>query len=148
MTAFAEEDVGLRALLDILAPAAHAADPATGTVRRKKQRFCLKKRRLREEGVPEVEAEPRPTSISIVERLSSETVSVCWSDARMGRYSEQIWRLGRARTDSFCMLTGRPIRYGDRIFRPRTQQGYLTSDHNRMILACAVDDLCCSAGGE
>ncbi|MPW24029.1 DUF3331 domain-containing protein [Paraburkholderia sp. CNPSo 3157] len=144
MTTLSEEDIGRRALLDILVPVAHASDSATDTARRKKQRFRLKKRRLREEGTSEVDAEPRPTRISVVERLSSETVSVCWSDARMGRYAEQIWRLGRARTDSFCLLTGRQIRYGDRIFRPRTEQGYLTVDHNRMILACAVDDSCCT----
>lgn len=144
MTTLAEEDIGRRALLDILIPVEHAPDSSTGTARRKKQRFRLKKRRLREEGAPAVDVEPRPTHISVVERLSSETVSVCWSDARFGRYSEQIWRLGRARSDSFCLLTGRQIRYGDKIFRPRTQQGYLTPDHNRMILACAVDDLYCT----
>jgi hypothetical protein len=144
MGTLAEEDVGRRALLDILTPVAHASESATDTARRKKQRFRLKKRRLREERAPEVDVEPRPTHISVVERLSSETVSVCWSDARMGRYSEQTWRLGRARTESYCLLTGRQIRYGDRIFRPRTEQGYLTPDHNRMILACAVDDLCCT----
>ncbi|WP_369122649.1 DUF3331 domain-containing protein [Paraburkholderia piptadeniae] len=96
MGTLAEEDIGRRALLDILIPNAHTPDSATGTARGKKQRFRLKKRRMREERAPEVDAEPRPTCISVVERLSSETVSVCWSDARMGRYSEQVWRLGRA----------------------------------------------------
>ncbi|HEX7908005.1 MAG TPA: DUF3331 domain-containing protein [Paraburkholderia sp.] len=90
-----------------------------------------------------VVADPIPARISI-ERLSSEAVSVCWSDARLGRCSEQIWRLGRARIDSYCLLTGRRIRYGDKVFRPRTQRGYPSPEYNRMILACVLNDFFCN----
>lgn len=90
-----------------------------------------------------VVADPVPARISI-ERLSSDAVSVCWSDARLGRCSEQTWRLGRARIESYCLLTGRRIRYGDKVFRPRLQQGFPSPEHNRMILACVLNDFCCT----
>ncbi|MFP3646030.1 DUF3331 domain-containing protein [Paraburkholderia sp. SIMBA_054] len=141
MDALVEDEIGRRALLDILTSVAHTPDSKTGIERRKKRRFYLKKRRLREDSVSAVDPQPRPTHISVIERLSSETVSVCWSDARMGHYSDQVWRLGRARADSFCLLTGRQIRYGDSIFRPRAERGYLMTDHSRMILAWAVDEV-------
>jgi hypothetical protein len=139
MSTLVEGDIGRRALLDIVTPAAQTVDSAAVTGHRKKQKFRLKKR-PHDEAPPTVDVPPRPTHITIVERLSSESVSVCWSDARLGRYSDQTWRLGRARIDSLCLLTGRRIRYGDKIFRPRTQQGYLSPEYNRMILACVVDD--------
>lgn len=142
MTMFVEEDIGRRALLDILTSVAQTPHSNAGAPpRKKKQRFRPKKRLRDEDAAPSVEAEPQPTCVSIVERLSSETVSVCWSDARMGHCSEQTWRLGRSRIEAFCALTGERIRYGDRIFRPRTQRGCGCPGQGRMILACAVDEL-------
>lgn len=143
MTELAKEDIGRRALLDVLTSATQTPASSTGVERRKLQRFRLKKR-LRAEAVSTVDVESRLTRISIVERPSSETVSVCWSDARMGRFSDQIWRRGRARTNSFCLLTGRQIRHGDEIFRPTKQVG-LAADQDRMMLACAVDEVASAA---
>jgi hypothetical protein len=137
MATLVEEDIVQRALLDILDPPTQTPESSTGVQHREKKKYRLKKRLLGQ-GLPAANAVPRSIRISVVERLSSETVSVCWSDATMGRCSEQTWRLGRARTNSFCLVTGSQIRYGDEIFRPRIQQGDLSAAHDRMILAWVV----------
>jgi hypothetical protein len=84
--------------------------------------------------------EPPPIHISIVERLTARTLSVYWSDPRSGHYGDQIWRIGLARVDSHCVLTGLPIRRGDPIFRPRLFGSYRPANSHRMILASAAFD--------
>ncbi|WP_429563219.1 DUF3331 domain-containing protein [Paraburkholderia sp. MM6662-R1] len=79
--------------------------------------------------------------MSVLERLSSKSLSVSWSDPCTGRYADQIWRFGLAQVDSFCALTGRPIRRGDPVFRPRLSSTRLPANHNRMILASAIPDI-------
>ena len=142
MTCRNEDNIVRRALIALLEPkpVAWEAEATANTrisTRKYRQSDCAATGALEP-----VAAAVVPVRISIVERLSSETVSVCWSDATLGRYAEQTWRLGRARIDSHCLLTGRRIRYGDHVFRPRKPQGYLNPEHNRMILACVVNDFC------
>jgi hypothetical protein len=81
-----------------------------------------------------------PTRFQIVERLSRETLSVYWSDARTGRYADQLWRLGRARIRSFCVLTGVPIQVGDLVYRPKSQSTGSPANRDFMILADMVHD--------
>ncbi|WP_090869618.1 DUF3331 domain-containing protein [Paraburkholderia diazotrophica] len=141
MTCRDEDNIVRRALIALLAPkpfASEAEATANTCIRKKKYRRSSRAASTFEPVV----AEPIPARFSIVEWLSSETVSVSWSDATLGRYSGQTWRLGRARIESYCLLTGRRIRNGDKVFRPLTQQGYLSSEYNRMILACVVNDFC------
>jgi hypothetical protein len=45
---------------------------------------------FRTEAVEEVRA---PARFEIVERLSRETLSIYWSDARKERYADQLWSL-------------------------------------------------------
>jgi hypothetical protein len=79
-------------------------------------------------------------SVSIVEKLSSKTLSVSWSDARTGRCSEQIWRFGRARFDSRCVVSGKPIRRGEAVFRPQSDGVIHPATRYHMILASSVPD--------
>jgi hypothetical protein len=81
-----------------------------------------------------------PTRLEIVERLSRETLSIYWSDARTGLYADQLWRLGRARVRSFCVLTGAPIHVGDPIYRPKSRSASSPSNWDSMILAEMVHD--------
>ncbi len=85
-------------------------------------------------------SEQQPLRISIVERLTESTLSVDWSDPCLGHYSDQIWRIGLARVNSNCVLTGVPIRRGDTIFRPRLGGMYRPANSHRMILASAASD--------
>jgi len=79
-----------------------------------------------------------PLHISIVERISPRLISISWSSPCMGHYADQVWRVGLARAESRCALSGASIRPGDAIFRPRSHGSRVPINHNRMILASAV----------
>ncbi|WP_246089251.1 DUF3331 domain-containing protein [Paraburkholderia guartelaensis] len=57
--------------------------------------------------------EPVPARISIVEQLTSQTLSVYWSHPQSGHCADQVWRKGVARRPSFCALRGMRIYPGD-----------------------------------
>ncbi|MBP0595046.1 DUF3331 domain-containing protein [Paraburkholderia sp. LEh10] len=140
MVILTDEEVVRRTLLDVLGHISQTSNTKHGTEPEKKKRFRFKRNKQieisRTDGI-----EPPISHFLIVDRPSSLTVSVCWSDPRYGRHDEQTWRLGRARFESFCLLTGGAIQHGDQIFRPRaTRGGHAESD--RMILASAVDGFC------
>lgn len=139
MNAPEEEDIEQCPLLSILTPVAYAIDSASKPARRNRRRCKLKSARVSSDVTPVVHVDLRLASVSIVERSSSQTVTVRWSDARIGHFAEQIWCLGRSCADSFCVLTGQKILCGDKVFRPRIRQG-VAPDQDRMILARAVDD--------
>jgi hypothetical protein len=73
--------------------------------------------------------------ISSVERRSTSTIVVSWSDATRGRYLDQVWRAGYARAAGFCGLTGVPVRRGDVVFRPLLRGGVAPVNAFDMILA-------------
>ncbi|WP_309296247.1 DUF3331 domain-containing protein [Caballeronia novacaledonica] len=79
-----------------------------------------------------------PARIEIVERPSSETLTIYWSDARTGRYADQLWRLSRARVKTFCVLSGAPIHVGDEVFRPQSRGVDGPTNRDFMILADAI----------
>ncbi|MFP3605972.1 DUF3331 domain-containing protein [Paraburkholderia sp. SIMBA_053] len=99
---------------------------------------------MRRERVPSVRRAhranwlPQPARIFVHEVLSAHTVSVCWSDSQSGHYAEQVWRLGLARNDGYCALSGLPIMEGDEVFRPRRSTTCVPANWNRMILASEV----------
>jgi hypothetical protein len=140
MATLTDEEFVRRALLDVLGHSPETSNEKHRSRRHKKNRFRFKKNNKREISRP-VYVEPPILRFSIVDRPSSLTVSVCWSDPRYGRHDDQTWRLGRARFESCCLLTGGAIRHGDRVFRPRTKRG-VQPDYDQMILASAVDEFC------
>ncbi|WP_083973157.1 DUF3331 domain-containing protein [Caballeronia cordobensis] len=79
-----------------------------------------------------------PLHVSVVEKLSSTTISIRWSDPCSGHYASQIWGIAVARADSICVLSGKPIRTGDAVFRPRAYGAQTPINRHRMILASAV----------
>jgi Domain of unknown function (DUF3331) len=96
-----------------------------------------------EHGVAALEAGPEarvgaPARLEIVERISWQTLSIYWSDARTGLYADQHWRLGRARERSVCALTGAAIEVGDLIYRPRAHGPGKPANGHFMILAAMV----------
>ncbi|MDN7652757.1 DUF3331 domain-containing protein [Burkholderia multivorans] len=68
-------------------------------------------------------------------------ISISWSNPCMGHYTDQVWRIGLARTSAVCMLSGVSIRPGDAVFRPRVRGSHVPINHDRMILASAVAGL-------
>ena len=73
-------------------------------------------------------------------RLSDVTISVSWHDPTSCRYDDQTWRLGIARYDGRCALTGLPIYEGGKVYRPIPLRP-APSNSNAMILAVAVEHL-------
>jgi hypothetical protein len=135
MTRPVEEDIVRRALVGVLMPTPLESIKKAQYGPKKKFRMT---KRPPPEALEPVPVEPPPAHISILEQLSSKTLSVCWSDPRSGHYADQVWRIGLARMDSFCVLTGMPIRRGDPVFRPRACESYFPANRDRMILASAV----------
>jgi hypothetical protein len=74
-------------------------------------------------------------SIRRIERQTESTILVSWSDPTLGRYQDQTWRAGFARTAGVCGLTGMPVRRGDPVFRPVVRGGFRPLNAFDMILA-------------
>ncbi|WP_109476081.1 DUF3331 domain-containing protein [Paraburkholderia sp. C35] len=130
-----DDDIVERALLRLLFPGKLQALPPVETSYSKKMR-----RASVAAGQKNHDAEwiPLPARIFVHEILSAHTVSVSWSDSQTGHYAEQIWRLGLARNDGYCALSGLPIVEGNDVFRPRRSATGVPANWSRMILASAV----------
>ena len=131
---FADDDVFERALMRLLDPSrtAGARDDMPGATGWRR-RACAA-------SVMTAHARPprRRLRIRIVEILSDTAVSVRWSDPRFGHFGEQLWHCVTARTASRCVLTGAPIKPGDRVYRPRGRGRTVPCNWDRMIHAAAV----------
>jgi hypothetical protein len=79
--------------------------------------------------------------ITLIRRHDPESITVCWSDATYGRYSDQLWRVCTARRSSVCALTGEKIRRGDAVFRPSPNRRHRPANADAMILASKIDNL-------
>ncbi|TAM02021.1 MAG: DUF3331 domain-containing protein [Paraburkholderia sp.] len=79
--------------------------------------------------------------ITLIRRHDSDCITVCWSDATYGRYSDQLWRVCTARRSSVCALTGEKIRRGDAVFRPSPNRRHRPANADAMILASKIENL-------
>jgi hypothetical protein len=77
----------------------------------------------------------KASSISRIEWQTTSTILVSWSDSTLGRYQDQTWRAGLARTSGVCGLTGVPVNKGDVVFRPLIRAGARPTNALDMILA-------------
>jgi hypothetical protein len=85
--------------------------------------------------------------VRVTGRPSSTTATVVWRDSTSGCYEDQIWRGVVARTSGVCAVTGRRIRRGDRVYRPRATRPAPTNA-NAMILSDVVEAERYSAGDD
>ncbi|MHB9841682.1 DUF3331 domain-containing protein [Paraburkholderia terrae] len=130
-----EDNIIERVLLRLLLPeTVPATEPIETAYKKKKRRKALPVVRP----VHRADWTPRPARLLVHEILTSHTLSICWSDSQTGHYAEQVWRLGLARNDGYCALSGRPIVEGDEVFRPRRSAVYVPANWNRMILASQI----------
>ena len=74
-------------------------------------------------------------TISRIEWQTTCTILVSWSDSTLGRYEDQTWRAGFARTAGICGLTGALVRRGDAVFRPLQRGAVAPTNSLDMILA-------------
>jgi hypothetical protein len=83
---------------------------------------------------------PRPfpeAVVRVIERPSSATAIVYWSDAATCHYGYQGWRVTTATSDGACALTGAPIHRGDSVYRP-SQRDPKPQNASAMILAASM----------
>ena len=78
------------------------------------------------------------SSIRRIEWQTTCTILVSWSDSRYGRFVDQTWRAGFARTNGICGLTGKSVRRGDPVFRPLHRGNTAPKNAFDMILANTV----------
>ena len=75
------------------------------------------------------------TRLVVSEQLSSQTLSVCWSDSRTGHHSDQVWRFGIAHAEAYCSISGAKIKRGDTIVRPFGVKTFASTSKPIMVLA-------------
>lgn len=75
--------------------------------------------------------------VRVIERPSSATAIVYWSDAATCHYGYQGWRVTTATTDGACALTGEIIHRGDAVYRP-SQRDPKPQNASAMILAASM----------
>ena len=75
--------------------------------------------------------------VRVIERPSSATAIVYWSDPGTCHYGYQGWRVTTATSDGACALTDAPIHRGDPVYRP-SQRDPKPQNASAMILAASM----------
>jgi hypothetical protein len=57
--------------------------------------------------------------VQVIDRPSQSTATVVWRDPTHCSYGDQVWHASRARVAGICAVSGRAIRPGDAIYKPR-----------------------------
>ncbi|CAN7769856.1 DUF3331 domain-containing protein [Caballeronia sp. LjRoot34] len=76
--------------------------------------------------------------VNIVERTGPTSATVTWNEPSC-RYGYQTWRAVVSRVSGVCVVSGKTIRKGGMVFRPRARPVPLNV--NAMILESVVDRL-------
>ncbi|MBN3830921.1 DUF3331 domain-containing protein [Burkholderia sp. Ac-20344] len=129
MTALSEANIVARVLLNVLDPSAEQLQACT-----KQWSIGYRPRRARVGS----RTARRPVNVVIVRRISASAISVSWSDACLGKSTEQIWSKGFADGAAVCALTGRCIDRGDPVYRPHTGEARVPASRELTILAATV----------
>lgn len=76
-------------------------------------------------------------SVKIIDRPSSTTATVSWSDPTSGYYGDQVWRSGVARGEGLCAVSAQRIRRGDAVYKPRVSR-LAPANADAMILSSVI----------
>jgi hypothetical protein len=57
--------------------------------------------------------------VYVIDRPTQSTATVVWRDSMHCSYGDQVWHASRARAAGVCAMSGRAIRAGDAIYKPR-----------------------------
>ncbi|KFX67144.1 DUF3331 domain-containing protein [Paraburkholderia fungorum] len=57
--------------------------------------------------------------VYVIDRPTQSTATIVWRDSMRCSYGDQVWHASRARTAGVCAMSGRAIRPGDAIYKPR-----------------------------
>ncbi|MFL9961233.1 DUF3331 domain-containing protein [Paraburkholderia sediminicola] len=80
----------------------------------------------------------RGVSVSLLDRPTSSTATISWRDSTRCCYGDQVWHSWRAGTEGVCAMSGRPIRPGDAVYKPRPCRP-APCNAGAMILTSALD---------
>ncbi|MEX3943300.1 DUF3331 domain-containing protein [Paraburkholderia sp. BR10937] len=58
-------------------------------------------------------------TVHVIERSTATRITLAWRDPSRCAYGDQEWYLTRARRSGVCAVSGRPIRRGESVYRPR-----------------------------
>ena len=58
-------------------------------------------------------------AVRVLDKPTQQTLIVSWGDPRFGRHGYQIWRTAVAQKRGTCVLTGRQIKAGETVYKPR-----------------------------
>ncbi|MDE1182145.1 DUF3331 domain-containing protein [Paraburkholderia sp.] len=61
-------------------------------------------------------------AVNVIDRPSATTATLSWRDPTRCSYGDQVWHTARARVAGVCAMSGRAIRVGDAVFRPRASR--------------------------
>ena len=84
-------------------------------------------------------------TVQPLEKPSKNRLLVCWREPPLCNYTEQLWALRTAAISTVCALSGKPIRRGDRVYRPVGEPlngtQHLLADAVQELLPsdCAID---------
>jgi hypothetical protein len=77
--------------------------------------------------------------VCLIDRPSSATATIAWHDSTHCSYGDQLWHAARARVSGLCAMSGRAIRIGDEVFKPRRCRP-APLNASAMILAVVLDE--------
>src|SRR6201991_3855286 len=77
--------------------------------------------------------------VCLIDRPSSATATIAWHDATHCSYGDQLWHAARARVSGVCAMSGRAIRIGDSVFKPRRGRP-APLNASAMILATVLNE--------
>ncbi|MGY6254053.1 DUF3331 domain-containing protein [Paraburkholderia caledonica] len=61
----------------------------------------------------------REVQVRVIDRPSPSTATLAWRDSTHCSYGDQVWHMSHARVAGVCAMSGRPIKRGDAIYKPR-----------------------------
>jgi Domain of unknown function (DUF3331) len=82
-------------------------------------------------------------TVTVLERLPNSLFSLRWRDPTLCNYGDQVWVPCVARSSGQCVLSGRHIRRGDRIYKPRKRGANIPLNFYAMIFADELDKAVC-----
>jgi hypothetical protein len=77
----------------------------------------------------------RTFSVTVVEELPKARFALRWHDPTLCNYEEQVWSPCSAPASGRCALSGKHIKRGDKVYRPRDRGRLMPLNGDAMILA-------------
>lgn len=82
-------------------------------------------------------------AVRVIDRPSPTIAIVAWSDPTLCCYGDQTWQAGVARRAGICAASGKPIRRGTEVYKPRCKP--MPANAYAMILATVVQSAALAA---